>query len=236
MSPHRHLLIIIATLITAAALPAQGQTQSKSKSQTQSQVQNQTQTHQKVPRQSRTEKEGLISETYQVLASDTTVRDGNCEVFYRNQLIEKGLYRNGVKVGIWEYRNYHGVVEFRYNHTKQRPTYVVPHVGKTYKQTDYPCMYLGSPVRPYYYIMRKVFYPKAEQDNKKGGKVVLTFLVNAEGRMTGYRIKEASTPNFAKAVERVADEIPKDEWPWVPAYVNGKAAAGEYDMTIYFDN
>ncbi len=199
-------------------------------------IQAPSQTHQPIPRQTRTEKEGLITETFQVLAADTTIRDGNCQVFYRDQLIEKGLYRNGAKVGIWEYRNFQGIVEFRYNHTKGRPTYVVPHAGKTYKQTDYPCMYLGSPVRPYYYIMRKVFYPKAEQDNKKGGKVILTFLVDANGNLTGYRIKEASTPNFAKAVERVADGIPKDQWPWVPAYKNGKPAAGEYDMTIFFDN
>lgn len=180
---------------------------------------------------------GLLYEEASAFVMDSdTVFDGSYKLFYRGSIVESGNYERGERVGLWEFRNYHGIAELRYDYGAGRPVYMLPHEGKVYSQSQYPCVFLGSPVVPYYFILCNVFYPQSEGDNKAGGKVVLSILVNSRGCMTGYRVKESTSENFANAVRRAADAIPTDQWRWVPAREAGKDVAGVYDMTIFFDN
>lgn len=169
-------------------------------------------------------------------AQGQKVRHGAYTMEYKGKVVEKGRYDKGKKVGKWEYRNYRDMLELRYDYNLGKPIYVLPHEGHKYDKQTNPCIFLGSPVVPYYFIMANVFYPEMEADNKHGGDVTLTISVNAKGRMTGYKIKKSSSPHFAKAVEKAADRIPRNEWQWVPAREKGKNVQGEYDIVIYFDN
>lgn len=188
-------------------------------------------------RQTVTTERGLFVETAQRTASgDTTILDGTYELKYRDKTIERGEYRLGRRVGEWEFRNYHDWVELRYDYSHGRPTYILPHKGKTYNQETYPCTFLGSPIVPYLFIVSNVHYPQAEWDNKRGGEATLTLRIDPQGRMAGYEIRKPSTSHFAKAVKYAAEKIPRDEWRWVPAKSKGRAVAGEYDIVIYFDN
>lgn len=195
-------------------------------------------TQQRQPtRRTITTERGLFSETAQRIdMGDTTLLDGTFELKYRDKTIERGEYRQGRRVGEWEFRNYHDWVELRYDYSHSQPTYILPHKGKTYTQETYPCTFLGSPIVPYFFIVSNVHYPQAEWDNKRGGEATLTLRIDAQGRMTGYEIRKPSSTHFARAVERAAEKIPRDEWRWVPARHKGRAVAGEYDIVIYFDN
>ncbi len=164
------------------------------------------------------------------------LRHGPYTLAYKGNVVEKGAYDHGNRVGNWIFRNYHDMVELRYDYTLRRPMYILQHENHTYDKDNNPCIFLGSPVVPFYFIMANVFYPQSEADNKHGGDVTLTINVDPSGRMSGYYIKQSSTPRFAKAVEKAADRIPRDEWRWVPAKKDGKNVDGEYDILIYFDN
>lgn len=164
------------------------------------------------------------------------LRHGPYTLAYKGNVVEKGSYDHGNRVGNWVFRNYHDMVELRYDYTLRRPMYILQHENYTYDKDNNPCIFLGSPVVPFYFIMANVFYPQSEADNKHGGDVTLTINVDPSGRMSGYYIKQSSTPRFAKAVEKAADRIPRDEWRWVPAKKDGKNVDGEYDILIYFDN
>lgn len=181
--------------------------------------------------------DGLFYEEATALAQDSVpVFDGPYKLFYRGSLVEQGSYERGNRVGLWEFRNYHGIAELRYDYDAERPVYMLPHEGKVYSKSQYPCVFLGSPIVPYYFILCNVFYPQSEGNNKAGGKVILSIMVDSRGHMTGYRVKEASSENFADAVRRAADSIPVAQWRWVPARKAGKNVPGVYDMTIFFDN
>lgn len=177
----------------------------------------------------------FFTEEHEVLAN-TQIKDGHYTLSYRGSNIEEGYYRNGKRVGEWKFWNLQKDVELKYDYTRKRPTYVLPHTGHTYDQRNYPCIFLGSSLIPFYFITSRAYYPKAEAENKKGGRVVLRLKVNTRGRMTGYTIKSATSENFAEVVRKAADQIPKDEWRWIPSKSKGAVVAGFYDITVVFDN
>lgn len=177
----------------------------------------------------------LFTSRYTVLASDTSVRDGRYELTYRGMKIEEGQYRNGEKVGEWRYWNLQRKVELRYDYTRRQPTYVLPHMGHKYDQRNYPCIFLGSPLIPFYFITQRIYYPKSEAGSK-GGEVVVRLKIDERGRMKGAMIKKSTSKAFADVVTRAVSGIPQDRWRWVPARRDGRNVAGDYDITILFEN
>lgn len=179
--------------------------------------------------------DNIFESSYTVLASDTAVRDGRYELTYRGMKIEEGQYRLGKKVGEWKYWNLQRMVELKYDYTRRTPTYVMRHMGYKYDQKNYPCIFLGSPLIPFYFITQRVYYPKSEA-GRKGGEVVVSLVVDERGRMVGSRIKRTTSEAFAEVVAKAVSKIPQDRWRWVPARANGKRVTGAYDITIVFEN
>ncbi len=178
----------------------------------------------------------LFDAQYEMSASDTTVRDGLYTLTYKGMVIEKGQFKNGKKVGVWEYRDLHNLVELRYDFDKRKPTYLLPHEGKKYDRFNYPCTFLGSSLVPFYLVHTRVAYPKEEFDNESGGFVLLRFVVNPDGSLKNWKIQQASSPHFAQAVRDVVAELPVKSWRWVPELRDGQRVEGFYNMTILFDN
>lgn len=179
--------------------------------------------------------DSIFESSYTVLASDTSVRDGHYELTYRGQKIEEGQYRLGKKVGEWKYWNLQRMVELKYDYTRGAPTYVMRHMGYKYDQRNYPCIFLGSPLIPFYFITQRVYYPKSEA-GRSGGEVVVGLEVDERGRMVGWKIKRTASEAFAEVVSKAVSKIPQDRWRWIPARANGKRVRGWYDITIVFEN
>ena len=127
-------------------------------------------------------------------------------------------------------------MELEYNFTARLPLKMLPHVGYTYNQDNYPCVFLGSPIIPHHFIMSNVYYPQSEGDNKAGGEVVLMIKVSSRGLMTDYYIKSSTNDVFAKIVAEAAELMPRNKWRWIPARKDGKDVDGEYRITIVFEN
>ncbi len=178
----------------------------------------------------------LFDARYEMSASDTTVRDGLYTLTYKDMVIEKGQFKDGKKIGEWEYRDLHDLVELKYDFDKRKPTYLLPHEGKKYDRFNYPCTFLGSSLVPFYLVHTRVDYPKEEYDNESGGFVLLRFVVNPDGTLKNWKIQQASSPYFAQAVRDVVSSLPVKSWRWVPELRDGRKVEGFYHMTILFDN
>lgn len=179
--------------------------------------------------------DNLFKAECEYLAADTSVRDGHYTLSYRGNVIEDGYYSNGRKVGEWQFWNLQKLVELKFDYTQKQPTYILPHYGHDYDQLNYPCIFLGSPLVPFYYITNRVYFPKSEGMKNKSGKVVLSLRINAKGWIVGTSIKSATSEAFASVVRQAANQIPKDKWRWIPARHNGKRVSDNYDITIMFE-
>lgn len=182
----------------------------------------------------RSERRGLYVEKFRCLAQDTSVRHGQYQLIYKDQVIEQGDYRKGQRTGVWEFKNLMEMVEFRYDYDTRTPFNILPHEGEIYTSRTFPCMYLGSPYVPYHFVMLHTFYPMKESGNADDCVVVLALEVSAQGRLTGYHLEQTSRPAFNEAVLKAAAQIPK-EWRWVPARRDGRNVASEYKMKLIFE-
>lgn len=190
---------------------------------------------QKKPRtKMKTNKTSLYTETYYVLASDTSLKHGKYKLTYKGKIIEEGEYKKGERVGDWAFYNMDNRVEFYYDYQARLPFRIAPKDGTVYSARTFPSLYLGSPLVPYHFIATNSYYPLSERDNKEECKVVLALKINAQGRMTGYYIKDKSKPKFNEIVMNAASKIPKT-WKFVPARENGRNIASDYLITIVFE-
>ncbi|MCQ2227342.1 MAG: energy transducer TonB [Bacteroidales bacterium] len=182
----------------------------------------------------RTQKVGLYTEKFSVLASDTSVKHGPYALIYKNKTIEKGEYKKGERIGEWAFYNIHDVIEFKYNYDQRIPYQIMPHRGATYNAKTFPSLYLGSPMVPYHFIVQHAYYPVKESGNKEDCMVVLALEISETGKMTGYHLEVSSHDAFNEVVLNAAAQIPKT-WRWVPARKNGRNVASIYRITLIFE-
>lgn len=196
--------------------------------------------------QAQTEDGAHVTKTYFVdnffkaeceyLVSDTTVKDGSYKLYHHGKVIEEGAYSHGKKTGEWKFWNLYKEIELKYDFTLKQPTYVLPHVGHSYDQKNNPPIFIGSPLVPFYFITNRVYFPKSEGMKNKSGKVVLSLKIDTKGKVESVTIKKATNDAFASVVRKAANQIPKNKWRWYPAQRAGKRVAGDYDITIVFEN
>ena len=182
----------------------------------------------------RTVDNGVYTEKFRVLASDTSCRHGDYQMIYKNRVVEKGPYKKGVRSGEWFFWGLENQLEFVYDYDNQALSKVLPHDGHVYTSRTLPCLFLGSPLIPHLFICRRVFYPVKEHGTSVDCQVILSLKVNSRGRMTGYELVRESKPAFNKAVLDAAAQIPKS-WRWVPARDGGRFIDSDYRITIIFD-
>ena len=143
------------------------------------------QTKQQVKTRLRTVDNGVYTEKFRVLASDTSCRHGDYQMIYKNRVVEKGTYKKGVRSGEWSFWGLENQLEFVYDYDNQALSKVLPHDGHVYTSRTLPCLFLGSPLIPHLFICRRVFYPVKEQVTSGGWQAGPSLKVNSRGRMTG---------------------------------------------------
>jgi TonB family protein len=97
-----------------------------------------------------------------------------------------------------------------------------------------PCLFLGSPLIPYLYIVNKMHYPEKARVKKLGGRVILALKINRKGELWSMYLYKKLDPVLDSEVMRVARSFP-DNWQWLPATRNGTKIDGEYLISIEFD-
>ncbi len=73
-------------------------------------------------------------------------------------------------------------------------------------------------------------YPIVAQENGVQGRVVVSFVVEADGSIDGVRVTRSVDPSLDREAARVISEMPK----WIPGKRNGKAVAVKYNIPVTF--
>lgn len=174
-----------------------------------------------------------FTEHYRVLDNDTAILDGRYELYYKQHLIEKGQYKNGIKSGIWSFYNLNNLFEFQYDFT--RDTLLKIAGSRYYADRNYtPPVFLGSPLIPYIHILKAIGYPSAAYDNNIEGKVVLTLIISETGNIVDSYISESLNDMMDKVVHNTVKGFPQT-WKWLPAKLNGVKIESTYNITVLFD-
>nr|WP_234445853.1 energy transducer TonB [Carboxylicivirga marina] len=97
-----------------------------------------------------------------------------------------------------------------------------------------PCLFQGSPLVPYLYLVNNLSYPKRAINEDVEGEVVLALKVNSSGEVYSFYLVKKLHPLIDKAVEEVAKSMPYS-WRFFPATNYGSAVSGEYHIIIEFD-
>lgn len=163
----------------------------------------------------------------------------------RETKFEKGMLDKGQKTGAWEYYGYtpsgEKVVVQRYDHDAHRLVYfrpgpdVVCHTevspGKwSYVRLDQPPLFIGSDVALAEYTSRLV-YPAAAQERNIEGKVLVAFVIDTLGRISGHRLVQRIGGGCDEEALRIARTVPAQ---WVPARLGNRAVAVEYELPLNF--
>lgn len=80
------------------------------------------------------------------------------------------------------------------------------------------------------YLMRNVKYPKEAEDANKEGKVVVKFIVEADGSIGDTEVVNSVDPLLDAEAVRVIKAMPR----WTPGKSNGQAVACTYTLPILF--
>ena len=80
------------------------------------------------------------------------------------------------------------------------------------------------------YIGRNLHYPEAAAKKGISGKVVVEFLVKANGQIANVKTVKSVHPLLDAEAERLVASMP----PWNPTIVNGRKEAYYYEITIKF--
>ncbi|MBL7897870.1 MAG: energy transducer TonB [Crocinitomicaceae bacterium] len=80
------------------------------------------------------------------------------------------------------------------------------------------------------YLSTNLLYPETARNNKIEGKVIISFMVEATGKVTNCRIKESAHTDLDKEALRVVSAMPE----WIPGEKNGKKVNVEMTLPIVF--
>ena len=174
-----------------------------------------------------------FTEHYQVLDGNHDILDGKYELYYKSHLIESGRYKNGERIGIWNYYNLNRLFEFQYDFTRD---VLLKMAGQDIfiRRNFTPPLFLGSPLIPYIHILDSLGYPIETYNNNVEGKVVLTLIISNEGDIVESYISESLDPSTDRDVLNTVRNFP-ETWKWIPAKRDGVKVESNYNITVFFD-
>lgn len=181
----------------------------------------------------RTRENGNFKEVYGVDANDTTLRRGRYFHYYKGRIIEKGRYLNNRQIGKWQYFNLNNILEYEYDYDEEK---VVRIAGTEPREIAIgtPCMFKGSPLIPYLFIVGHLNYPQQAKELDISGEVELGLRISSEGSIQSYYLSKKLHPILDRAVMQVAQKIPS-EWEFLAATRLGQPINGEYRIAIQFE-
>jgi TonB family protein len=209
-------------------------------------------------------------EVYSVLKSDTTIKQGSYRLFtLGNELKQEGFYKNGqkdsswteyqwvgknkvlkakgcyqqdVKTGIWEFYNFKGLPEQRYDYSRKELTFCQPDdslreyqllldTGTLKTKLDRPPVYIGGTATLLDEINLNIKYPDIAVENDIVGMVYIAFTIDKTGKTSNYRVLKGIGAGCNESALEAVKMIPEC---WLPGILQGKAVTVEYRLPIRF--
>ena len=88
----------------------------------------------------------------------------------------------------------------------------------------------GGPEKLFEYLKQHMRYPKAAEKDSIEGRVIVSFIVEKNGKLTNFKVVKSSDPSLSKEALRVAKSMPK----WNPGKDYGKPVRVKYTIPINF--
>ena len=158
---------------------------------------------------------------------------------------ERGMMDKKTKVGVWEYYgrtpSQPQVLVQRYDHDKRRLLYYRP-VGDAFYHAetapgvwrtlllDQPPLFIGGDAALAAYTTQ-LNYPDQAQAKNVQGRLVVSFVVDTLGHVSGYKLLNRLGSGCDEEALRVARTIPGT---WVPGRVRARPVAVEYVLPLTF--
>lgn len=90
--------------------------------------------------------------------------------------------------------------------------------------------YVGGYLEMKKFILSTQVYPEKAIKSKESGKVLVRFIVEKDGAISGVRAVSGEHENLMKEAERVVRKFPK----WIPAEVDGRKVRSHAEIPIVF--
>ncbi|WP_439183280.1 TonB family protein [Carboxylicivirga taeanensis] len=175
---------------------------------------------------------GYLKEVCWAHALDTTLRQGESITYYKGRVIERGRYRDNLRVGRWKFYNLRNIIDYEYDFDSDELIMVSGQDRHDLKRNS-PCLFIGSPLIPYLFLVNNLSYPQSAVNKAIEGRVVLALKINELGEVFGFYIAQKLHPAIDKAVMEVATTMPAD-WRFFAATKMGQSVQGEYHIAIEF--
>jgi TonB family protein len=202
------------------------------------------------------DKETRETEVYYVLKSDGLTRHGTYKKLNWNKivmaqgnydhgamegewreytgtgdLLSKGNYHINQRAGIWEFYDSKGVVAQKYDFDKKELVFNGESEADQIKSDTTPPVYLGGDYGLIRFLQFNIRYPQNSRDNDIQGRVLLKFVVKADGNVANYQVVKGVAEDLDAEAMRVAKLL---QGNWIPASAKGKPIDMEFNLPIVF--
>ncbi len=146
---------------------------------------------------------------------------------------EKGIMKDGFKVGVWEYYDEYGEIDLKIDYDKVRLLYLKPdtneYVIKVNKgwakmKLDVPPKYIGS-ICDISKVLSSINYPSNAKDNRICGSFSITFEIDTFGKAGNFSVINDLGGDFGPTALSALKKLPNY---WLVAQKNGKAYVSKY--------
>jgi len=164
--------------------------------------------------------------------------DGPAQYYTNNKISSSGNYALGVKTGMWIAYDAEGIEKSHENlDTPKKESQDEDDLSSwtadrkavfsfTEQQPDFP----GGESALMNFLSTTIKYPKHAKNNGIQGKVVLTFVVTAEGEVTEIKVLKSVDADLDAESVRVVKLMPR----WYPGMMNGSPVMVQYNLPISF--
>ncbi|NVO32060.1 energy transducer TonB [Hymenobacter lapidiphilus] len=153
---------------------------------------------------------------------------------------EKGTLTDGRHTGIWEYYDQQGELTLRMNYDSSRIAYSRPDTARylLYLNNDWQLVrpsrapqYMGSRAKRTADIGKSIRYPVAALQQGQQGEVVISYVVNEQGKTQDYQVVTTPSKECTEAVWAVLKQQPDR---WIPAVYQGQPTRAQFLLRVNF--
>ena len=171
-------------------------------------------------------------------------KDGEWTYYGSNKaLLARHFYREGVKVGLWEFYDIRGVMIWTYNFNTASATYLAENTADGFyaykgsdgsyikKQPDVKTIWLSSQPQWNNFLVNNLKFHEESVPARVPGKVEIRIYVDENGYPTDYKLANDVEADMDKEALRVTKLYSPE---FVPAKMNGKNVKSIYTVKISY--
>ncbi len=188
----------------------------------------------------------VYKETFYVLASNDTIKQGFYEKHIGRGLAEKGNYTSNIRTGVWDFFDFNGNIDLKYDYsrkvivetTRSRQEDTVKYLidtenGWTLTQVKRPAIVLQSPKEFGMIMQQNIRFPLEARNNGISGTVLVRFTIDENGKTSDYKVKKGIGYGCDQEAWRVI-KMATESAQWLPAVYQDVPVKSEYVMPCVY--